>query len=74
MNGTVKWFSALKGYGFIQPDRGGAELFVHYSAIQAEGYRNLFEGDRVEFEEVNDGRGPKAIQVKRIVSGRVVIG
>ena len=58
--GVVKWFSRLKGYGFINPDSGGQEIFVHYSAIQGEGYRNLYEGDRVEFELVDNGKGPQA--------------
>lgn len=58
--GTVKWFSRLKGYGFINPDDGGQEIFVHYSAIQGEGYRNLYEGDRVDFKLVDNGKGPQA--------------
>ncbi len=58
--GVVKWFSRLKGYGFINPDGGGQEIFVHYSAIQGEGYRNLYEGDRVEFELIDNGKGPQA--------------
>ena len=61
--GTVKWFSRLKGYGFIQPNTGGDEVFVHYSAISGEGYRNLYEGDHVEYEEVDRGRGPQAKNV-----------
>ncbi len=63
-SGTVKWFSPLKGYGFILPDEGGAEVFVHYSAIVGEGYRNLAEGDRVTFELVDRGKGPQAQQVR----------
>lgn len=58
--GIVKWFSRIKGYGFILPDEGGQEVFVHYSAIEGEGYRNLYEGDRVEFFEVDIGKGPQA--------------
>lgn len=61
--GMVKWFSRLKGYGFINPDDGGQEVFVHYSAIEGDGYRNLYEGDRVEFELVDKGRGPQAQSV-----------
>ena len=61
--GVVKWFSRLKGYGFINPDDGGREIFVHYSAIQGEGYRNLYEGDRVEFDLVDNGKGPQAQEV-----------
>jgi cold shock protein len=56
--GTVKWFNAEKGFGFIATDGGGADVFVHYSAIQGDGYRSLEEGDRVEFETTagRDGR------------------
>jgi cold shock protein len=61
--GVVKWFSRLKGYGFIIADEGGKEIFVHYSAIEGEGYRNLLEGDRVEFLEIDAGRGPQARRV-----------
>ncbi len=61
--GIVKWFSRLKGYGFINPDDGEQEVFVHYSAIEGEGYRNLFEGDRVEFDLVDQGKGPQAQNV-----------
>lgn len=61
--GVVKWFSRLKGYGFINPDDGGDEVFVHYSAIDGDGYRNLYEGDRVEFELVDQGKGPQAQHV-----------
>lgn len=63
-NGTVKWFSKQKGYGFISPDGGGKEVFAHYSAIIGEGYRNLYEGDRVTFELVDKGKGPQAQQVQ----------
>lgn len=61
--GIVKWFSRLKGYGFISPDDGDQEVFVHYSAIQGEGYRNLYEGDRVEYDLVDLGKGPQAQNV-----------
>jgi CspA family cold shock protein len=61
--GIVKWFSRLKGYGFINPDDGANEVFVHYSAIEGEGYRNLFEGDKVEFDLVDVGKGPQAKNV-----------
>lgn len=61
--GTVKWFSRLKGYGFISPDSGSQEIFVHFSAIQGDGYRNLFEGERVEYELVDEGKGPQATNV-----------
>lgn len=62
--GVVKWFNRLKGIGFIFPDSGGKEVFVHYSAIQGEGYKNLYEGDRVEYELVDHGKGPQAKNVK----------
>lgn len=63
LTGVVKWFSRLKGYGFINPDDGTQEVFVHYSAIDGEGYRNLYEGDRVEYDLVDKGRGPQAQHV-----------
>ncbi len=62
--GTVKWFNAEKGYGFITPDSGGADLFVHFSAIQADGYRSLDEGQQVEFEVGQGAKGPQADQVR----------
>jgi len=61
--GIVKWFSRLKGYGFINPDQGEKEVFVHYSAIRGDGYRNLFEGDKVEYELIDRGKGPQAQNV-----------
>jgi CspA family cold shock protein len=64
--GVVKWFSRIKGYGFIVPDEGEDEVFVHYSAIEGEGYRNLYEGDRVEFVEVDIGKGPQARSVNTL--------
>lgn len=65
--GVVKWFSRIKGYGFIKPDEGGQEVFVHYSAIDGEGYRNLYEGDRVEYDCIDVGKGPQA---RNVVSRR----
>ena len=62
-SGIVKWFNRLKGYGFIEPDDGSQEVFVHYSAIDGDGYRNLYEGDPVEYDEVDVGRGPQARDV-----------
>ena len=61
--GTVKWFNADEGYGFIAPDDGGADVFVHFSAIQSEGYRSLQENQRVEFSIGQGTRGPQAEQV-----------
>jgi Cold shock proteins len=65
MTGKVKWFNAAKGYGFITGD-DGKEVFVHFSAIVADGYKTLDEGQAVEYE-VNDGdKGPQAVEVKKI--------
>jgi CspA family cold shock protein len=62
-SGTVKWFNAEKGFGFIAPDDGSADVFAHYSAINSSGYRSLEENQRVEFE-VNQGpKGPQAANV-----------
>jgi CspA family cold shock protein len=63
--GTVKWFNDQKGFGFITPDDGGKDCFVHHSAIQAEGFRTLAEGDRVEFEVVQGTKGPAAENVTK---------
>ena len=62
--GVVKWFNRIKGFGFIQPDDGGKDVFVHYTAIDGDGYKNLYEGDRVDFELVDVGRGPQAQRVR----------
>ncbi|MFC8599626.1 MULTISPECIES: cold-shock protein [unclassified Isoptericola] len=61
--GSVKWFNSEKGYGFIAQDDGGADVFVHYSAIQSQGYRSLEEAQRVEFEITQGPKGPQAEQV-----------
>ena len=63
-SGTVKWFNAEKGYGFITPDDGGKDLFVHHSEIQTQGYRELNEGQKVEFEGTPGPKGPQASQVR----------
>jgi CspA family cold shock protein len=62
--GTVKWFNADKGFGFITVDGGGADVFVHFSAIQSSGYRSLEENQRVEFEIAQGQKGPQAEQVR----------
>jgi cold shock protein len=62
--GTVKWFNADKGYGFISPDAGGEDLFVHFSAIQTEGYKTLDEGQKVGFEVTQGQKGPQASDVR----------
>ncbi|MDX6284862.1 MAG: cold shock protein [Frankiales bacterium] len=62
--GTVKWFNAEKGYGFISQDDGGADVFVHFSAIQGDGYRSLDENQKVEFEITQGPKGPQAEQVR----------
>ena len=58
--GTVKWFNDQKGYGFIAPDEGGNDLFVHHSAIVGDGYRSLAESAKVEFERAEGAKGPEA--------------
>ncbi len=65
IQGTVKWFNAAKGYGFIAHD-GGKDVFVHFSAIQAEGYRSLSEGDKVEFSIEDSPKGPQATNVVKV--------
>ena len=64
--GVVKWFNAEKGFGFISVDGGGPDVFVHFSAIQGEGYRSLDENQRVEFESSQGPKGPQAESVRAI--------
>jgi CspA family cold shock protein len=62
--GTVKWFNNEKGYGFITPDGGGKDLFVHFSNIAGEGYRSLQDNQKVEYEEREGRKGPEAANVR----------
>ena len=64
--GIVKWFNDSKGFGFITPDEGEKDCFVHYSAIQGDGFKSLAEGDRVEFEVGEGPKGPAAENVTRL--------
>jgi CspA family cold shock protein len=64
--GTVKWFSNDKGFGFITPDEGGKDLFVHHTGIAGNGYRSLNEGARVSYEAESGPKGPKAVNVEPI--------
>ena len=62
--GTVKWFNDAKGFGFIQPDGGGADAFAHFSAIEMEGFKTLKEGQRVKFDLVEGAKGSLAMQIQ----------
>ncbi|MEN3341850.1 MAG: cold shock protein [Actinomycetota bacterium] len=62
--GTVKWFNDAKGYGFITPDTGGKDVFVHFSSIVADGHKTLAEGAKVDFEQADGTKGPEAKQVQ----------
>jgi CspA family cold shock protein len=68
-SGKVKWFNDQKGYGFITPNEGGKDLFVHHTAIKADGFRSLGEGQAVEYDVQEDAKGPKAINVRPVVTG-----
>ncbi|MDR9437008.1 MAG: cold-shock protein [Thiohalophilus sp.] len=63
VNGTVKWFNESKGFGFITPEDGGKDVFVHFSAIVGDGFRTLAEGQQVSFEVENGPKGPQAARV-----------
>ena len=64
--GTVKWFNNAKGYGFIQAEEGGEDVFVHHTAIMSEGFRSLSEGEQVEFEVVQGPKGLQAANVRKV--------
>lgn len=64
--GKVKWFNDQKGYGFLAKEDGSGDVFVHFSAIQSEGFKSLVEGDSVEFDVIDSDKGPKAANVKKI--------
>ena len=64
--GTVKWFSDEKGFGFITPDDGGKDLFVHHNSIQGDGYKSLAEGAKVSFEPEEGAKGPAAANVEKL--------
>ena len=66
MRGSVKWFNNAKGYGFLGRDDGGADVFVHYSAITGDGFKSLQENDRVEFEILAGQKGPQAANVTKL--------
>ena len=67
MQGTVKWFNGTKGFGFITPDDGSQDVFVHHSAIEGTGFKSLQENDKVEFETTRGDKGPKAANVRLVV-------
>jgi cold shock protein len=64
--GTVKWFNDDKGFGFITPDEGGKDLFVHHTGINSNGFRSLSEGAKVEYDAEAGDKGPKAVNVSQI--------
>ncbi|GAA2643712.1 cold-shock protein [Streptomyces lunalinharesii] len=67
-SGTVKWFNSEKGFGFIAQDDGGADVFAHYSNIDATGYRELLEGQKVSFEVTQGQKGPQAEKIRVLTS------
>jgi CspA family cold shock protein len=66
VRGKVKWFNDQKGYGFLAKEDGSGDVFVHFSAIQSDGFKSLAEGDNVEFDVIDSDKGPKAANVKKV--------
>ncbi len=66
MKGKIKWFNDAKGFGFVTPDDGSKDVFVHFSAIQSEGFKSLAEGDAIEFDVQESEKGPKAANVRKV--------
>ena len=64
--GKIKWFNDAKGFGFVTPDDGSKDVFVHFSSIQGEGFKSLAEGDKIEFEVQESEKGPKAANVRKV--------
>lgn len=72
--GTVKWFNDAKGFGFIHPDGGGADVFAHFSAVQMEGFRTLKQGSRVDFDLIQGPKGQLAQNIRGVTGGDVDAG
>ena len=64
--GKVKWFNDAKGFGFVTPDDGSKDVFVHFSSIQGDGFKSLAEGDKIEFDVQESDKGPKAANVRKV--------
>ena len=71
LTGTVKWFNDAKGFGFIEPDSGGADVFAHFSAIEMEGFRTLKQGSKVSYESVQGPKGDLAQNIRALQPGQM---